>query len=134
MLWLHIRKNDAFRRCPEITTLFYCITLFGRRLYVSCQHNFQQLSVGILAQIFHKQAPALACPLPLSTTARGRLDLRCFYALGCYLLHSCSRKGVLFSRPYSPVRRSLTQSLRTTKYCVRFRAVYEIFGLGILLS
>ena len=41
----------------------------------------------------------------------------------------CRSKGVLLSRPYSPVRRSLTKSLRATKSCARFGAVYEISGL-----
>ena len=60
------------------------------------------------------------------------------------LLVLCRSKGVLFSRPYSPVRRSLTKPLRATKSsalascvalsssmwsCARFGAVYEISGL-----
>ncbi|WP_252177885.1 hypothetical protein [Endozoicomonas sp. 4G] len=35
----------------------------------------------------------------------------------------------MLSRPYSPVRRSLAKSLRATKSCARFGAVYEISGL-----
>ena len=82
---------------------------------------FEYLPINpiLLARIFHKHAPVLACPLPLSATAPALL----------YLLHPCSRKEVLLSRPYSPVRRSFAKFLRTTNACARFGAVYEISGL-----
>ncbi len=41
----------------------------------------------------------------------------------------CRSKGVLLSRPYSPVQHSFAKSHRTTNACARFGAVYEISGL-----
>ncbi len=50
------------------------------------------------------------------------------------LLAPCGSKGVLLSRPYSPIRRSFAKSLRAARFCAILRAVYEIYGLEAVLK
>ena len=109
-----IQDNEVFTSACRSTPQ----SVFGGRSSTSSRSEQNEVSLS------HSESVRLLCLLVKSVLSP--LQARIFHKRAPLSLVLCRSKGVLLSRPYSPVRRSLTKSLRATESCTRFGAVYEI--------